>query len=161
DGFRDYMQESEETALTSGMAETAGHLERLKQAALVGKLPMILAALRRMLDERADEKVVVFSHYREPIRAIAEELAPYGVVTLTGSTGAEARGEVVARFQKDPQVRVFVGQTVAAGVAITLTARPWTASTARRRRATWRSTSSSPRTPWRRTWPRCWRRRPP
>ncbi len=122
DGFRDYMQESEETALTSGMAETAGHLERLKQAALVGKLPMILAALRRMLDERADEKVVVFSHYREPIRAIAEELAPYGVVTLTGSTGAEARGEVVARFQKDPQVRVFVGQTVAAGVAITLTA---------------------------------------
>jgi SWI/SNF-related matrix-associated actin-dependent regulator 1 of chromatin subfamily A len=122
DGFRDYMHDAEATALTSGMATTAGHLERLKQAALVGKLPLILAALRRMLDEGPTEKVVVFCHYREPIRAIAQDLDAFGVVTLTGSTDPEERGAVVRRFQKDPAVRVFVGQTVAAGVAITLTA---------------------------------------
>ena len=120
DDFRDYVQDNEETALAGGMAATAGHLEALKQTALVGKLPMILDAVKRMLE--AGEKVVLFCHYREPIRAIAQDLAPYGVVTLTGSSSAEERGESVKRFQEDRRIRVFVGQTVAAGVAVTLTA---------------------------------------
>ncbi|HEX2022506.1 MAG TPA: DEAD/DEAH box helicase, partial [Candidatus Thermoplasmatota archaeon] len=120
DSFRDYMQEHEETALAGGMARTAGRLEALKQAALVGKLPQILDAARATLDR--GEKLVLFCHYREPIAAIAKELAPYGVVTLTGSTLAEDRERVVRRFQEDDDVRVFVGQTVAAGVAVTLTA---------------------------------------
>jgi SWI/SNF-related matrix-associated actin-dependent regulator of chromatin subfamily A-like protein 1 len=120
DQFSDYVQEHEDTALTGGMATTAGRLERLKQTALVGKLPLIVSAVKGMLDK--GEKVVVFCHYREPIRSLAQELAPYGVVTLTGSTESDERGESVRRFQEDPEVRVFIGQTVAAGVAVTLTA---------------------------------------
>ena len=120
DEFRDYLGEHEDTALTGGMATTAGRLERLKQTALVGKLPLILDGVRALLDK--GEKVVVFCHYREPIKAIAKELAPHGVVTITGATDAAERGEIVQRFQRDPQTRVFVGQTLAAGVAVTLTA---------------------------------------
>src|SRR5207248_576765 len=117
DSFRDYVQEHEETALTSGMGETAGRLERLKQAALIGKLPLIVAQLQEMLSR--GEKLVVFCHYREPINSLKKELAEHGVVSITGSTAAEERGEAVRRFQEDPKVRVFVGQTVAAGIAIT------------------------------------------
>jgi SWI/SNF-related matrix-associated actin-dependent regulator 1 of chromatin subfamily A len=120
DSFRDYVQEHEETALTSMMAQTAGHLEGLKQAVLVGKLPLIVERLREMLSQ--GEKVVVFCHYREPIRALQKELADFGVVAITGSTDAEERGEIVRRFQQEDDVRAFVGQTVAAGVAVTLTA---------------------------------------
>ena len=120
DAFRDYVQEHDETALTTGMMATSGHLESLKQNVLIGKLPAILSDLQQLLER--GEKIVVFCHYREPIRAIAKELAPHGVVTLTGSTGPDDRGEVVRRFQEDPEVRVFVGQTLAAGTAITLTA---------------------------------------
>ena len=120
DEFRDYVQEHEETALTGGMATTAGRLERLKQTALVGKLPLIVQAVKAMLER--GEKVVVFCHYREPIKALAKELAPYGVVTLTGASEADERGAVVKRFQEDPDTKVFIGQTVAAGVAVTLTA---------------------------------------
>ncbi|HUR69438.1 MAG TPA: DEAD/DEAH box helicase [Candidatus Thermoplasmatota archaeon] len=120
DAFRDYVQENDETALTTGMIATSGHLEALKQNVLIGKLPRVLDDLRKMLDD--GEKVVVFCHYREPIRAIAKELSPYGVVTLTGSTAPDERGAVVQRFQEDDQTRVFVGQTLAAGTAITLTA---------------------------------------
>jgi SWI/SNF-related matrix-associated actin-dependent regulator of chromatin subfamily A-like protein 1 len=76
--------------------------------------------LRALLDK--GEKVVVFCHYREPIRSLAKELADHGVVTLTGSTASEERGEVVRRFQEEPQTKVFIGQTLAAGTAITLTA---------------------------------------
>lgn len=120
DNFRDYLHEHEETALTREMSRTAGRLEALKQTILVGKLPLILDRVRAMLDN--GEKVVIFCHYREPIRALAKELHDHGVVTLTGSTKAEERGEVVRRFQDDESIRVFVGQTVAAGVAVTLTA---------------------------------------
>ncbi|HWH07991.1 MAG TPA: DEAD/DEAH box helicase, partial [Candidatus Thermoplasmatota archaeon] len=120
DEFRDYMHEHDEDALTTGMATTAGRLERLKQTALVGKLPLIVAEVKALLDR--GEKAVVFCHYREPIKALAKEFEPYGVVTLTGSTKAEERGAVVQRFQKSKDVRVFVGQTLAAGVAVTLTA---------------------------------------
>ena len=120
DAFRDYVQEHEEDALTSGMAATSGHIEALKQTALIGKLPAIVAGLRGILEQ--GEKLVVFCHYREPIRALAKELDEFGVVTLTGSTESEARGEVVRRFQEDEGTRVFVGQTLAAGTAITLTA---------------------------------------
>jgi SWI/SNF-related matrix-associated actin-dependent regulator 1 of chromatin subfamily A len=130
DAFRDYVQEHDETALTSGMAGTSGRLEALKQNVLMGKLPSILAQIKGLLDpEGAEtsrtpvpgEKVVIFCHYREPIRALAKELAPYGVVQLHGGTAPDERGEVVRRFQEDPTVRVFIGQTVAAGTAITLT----------------------------------------
>jgi SWI/SNF-related matrix-associated actin-dependent regulator 1 of chromatin subfamily A len=120
DEFRDYLHEHEEDALTRGMAQTAGHLEHLKQAVLVGKLPLVVEQLRAWLD--AGEKVVVFCHYREPIRALARELDAYGVATLTGSTKPDERASAVQRFQQDPEVRVFVGQTVAAGIAVTLTA---------------------------------------
>ncbi|HET6406209.1 MAG TPA: DEAD/DEAH box helicase [Candidatus Thermoplasmatota archaeon] len=120
DAFRDYVQEHDETALTTGMMATSGHLESLKQNVLIGKLPRVLEDLRTVLER--GEKVVVFCHYREPIRAIAKELDEFGVVTLTGSTAPDERGEVVRRFQEDPGTRVFVGQTLAAGTAITLTA---------------------------------------
>lgn len=120
DSFRDYVQEHDETALTTGMMATSGHLESLKQNVLIGKLPKVLEDLQAILAR--GEKVVVFCHYREPIKAIAKELQDHGVVTLTGSTGPDERGEVVRRFQERPDVRVFVGQTLAAGTAITLTA---------------------------------------
>jgi len=121
DEFRDYLHEHEEDALTRGMAQTAGHLEHLKQAVLIGKLPLIVREIKTMLDEPT-EKVVVFCHYREPIKALAKELAEYGVVTLTGSSKADERERSVSSFQKDKDVRVFIGQTVAAGIAVTLTA---------------------------------------
>ena len=120
DAFRDYVRDNEDTALTRDMSTTAGRLEGLKQIALAGKLPLILDELRAMLDR--GEKLVIFCHYREPIKAMARELADHGVVTLTGSTKPADRGDIVKKFQKDEATRVFIGQTVAAGVAVTLTA---------------------------------------
>ncbi|HWG91664.1 MAG TPA: DEAD/DEAH box helicase [Candidatus Thermoplasmatota archaeon] len=119
DGFRAYLRANEETALRDDLVTTAGRLERLKQAALVGKLPEVLRFAREHLDR--GEKLVLFTKYVEPIRTLARELKDYGVVTLTGATAPQARGENVRAFQEQDRPRVFVGQLVAAGTAITLT----------------------------------------
>ncbi len=43
-------------------------------------------------------------------------------VRLVGADSATKRQKAIDTFQDDPQVRVFIGTTMAAGVGITLTA---------------------------------------
>ncbi|HUF78419.1 MAG TPA: DEAD/DEAH box helicase, partial [Thermoanaerobaculia bacterium] len=77
---------------------------------------------RELLDESLDsgQKVVVFSQYLGMIGLIERHLrelgAPY--VTLTGSS--RDRGELVDRFNRDPDCRVFVGSLKAGGQGIDL-----------------------------------------
>ena len=101
-------------------SKASGRLERLKQSALAGKMPEALAFLRQVLD--AGEKVVVFSRYRNALSSLQDELAPHGPVVLHGETSPEERAEAERRFQEDPACRVFLGQLVAAGTALTLVA---------------------------------------
>ena len=101
-------------------AKAGGKIERLKQAALAGKMPEVVAFARGLLD--AGEKVVLFSRYRAALTSLEKELASFGPVTLTGDTDPHERAEAERRFQEDAACRVFLGQLIAAGTAITLTA---------------------------------------
>ena len=56
------------------------------------------------------------------IKWLQHLLRPYGVVTLFGETPAEKRQKHIDKFQRNPKCRVFIGQIVAAGTGITLTA---------------------------------------
>lgn len=103
-----------------GSAKAAGKLERLKQCALSGKLPDALAFIRGTV--AAGEKVVVFSRYRDAIKSVVAELADLAPVTLTGDSTPDERADAERRFQGDPTCKVFVGQLVAAGTALTLIA---------------------------------------
>jgi SNF2 family DNA or RNA helicase len=101
-------------------AKASGKLERLKQSALAGKLPQAVAFLRALLD--TGDKVVVFSKYRNAISSVETELAAYGPVVLTGDSSPEERADAERRFQEDGSCKVFLGQLVAAGTALTLIA---------------------------------------
>jgi SWI/SNF-related matrix-associated actin-dependent regulator 1 of chromatin subfamily A len=109
-----------EGASSLATAKAGGKLERLKQAALAGKLPEVVAFVRSLAAQ--GDKVVVFSRYRDALKSLAEALADLGPVTLHGETAPAERAEAERRFQEDPACRVFLGQIVAAGTAITLTA---------------------------------------
>lgn len=87
------------------------------------KLPHAIDYLRGLL-EGQDEgwKLVVFAHHRASVEAISEALRAYGVVSIMGGTPAKAARDRVQAFQTSRKVRVFVGQTQAAGEGITLTA---------------------------------------
>ena len=69
----------------------------------------------------AGQKVVVFTSYTGVVETMLERFGN-SAVSLTGSHSAEAREAAVQRFQKDPAIRVFVGNIQAAGTGVTLTA---------------------------------------
>ena len=83
-----------------------------------------LDALSDILDSAADQgqKAVVMARFVPELNDIEELLQkkkiPYAVVR----GGVKDRAAEVARFQNDPECRVFVGQIAAAGLGITLTA---------------------------------------
>lgn len=68
------------------------------------------------------QKVVIFSQYLAMLDLIEEYLYTHdiGYASVRGNT--RQRGEKVARFQNDPDCRVFVASLHAAGVGIDLTA---------------------------------------
>jgi superfamily II DNA or RNA helicase len=68
------------------------------------------------------EKIVVYSQFLGMIDIMSNHLKKEGIdhVCLTGTT--RERGEVVRRFNEDPDCRVFLGSLMAGGVGIDLVA---------------------------------------
>ena len=67
------------------------------------------------------EKVIVFSCFEDAMQKLAQHFSDSAVV-LTGKTPAAQRQALVDRFQQDESVRVFLGNIIAAGTGINLTA---------------------------------------
>lgn len=71
--------------------------------------------------ESGVDKMVVFAHHREVLSGLAEALADYGPVCITGGQTAAARTACVDSFQLCDATRVCLVQIDAGGVGITLT----------------------------------------
>lgn len=71
--------------------------------------------------ESGTRQVVVMAHHTDVVDALEARLNRFGVSRVTGATPASARRREVDRFQ-DGRTRVFVGNILAAGTGITLTA---------------------------------------
>lgn len=67
-------------------------------------------------------KLLVFAHHREVIEGLRLDLANFNPAVIYGGVTPAQKEAEVRRFQADPSCRVFVGQNIAAGTAITLTA---------------------------------------
>lgn len=83
-----------------------------------------LAEFREIIRELAIEekrKVVVFSEYERMTHLASQELTKLriGWVSLHGNVPARKRGELIARFRRDPDCRVFLS-TDAGGVGLNL-----------------------------------------
>lgn len=90
---------------------------------LTGKLKAgaVVDAVKEMFDSGLD-KIVLMAWHTEVIDALREGLDQYGVVGIDGRTPATIRDSQARQFQTDPNTRVFVGQILAAGEAIDLSA---------------------------------------
>lgn len=82
----------------------------------VAKIPYVREFIDDLLEE--EEKVVVFAHHRDVVKALAEG---EGRVMLYGGMTEKQKDEAVQAFQHG-SARVFVGQITAAGTGLTLTA---------------------------------------
>jgi SWI/SNF-related matrix-associated actin-dependent regulator 1 of chromatin subfamily A len=67
-------------------------------------------------------KLLIFAWHHAVIDLLYRGLTEFYPVVVTGETSPKARAEAVARFQDHAGTRIFVGQILAAGTAITLTA---------------------------------------
>lgn len=96
------------------------HLGTLRKHTGLLKARACAALVKEWLESGVD-KIVLFHWHKEVGQILRQELAPFGVAAIDGSTPGPLRQGEVERFQKGP-ARVFVGQILAAGEAITLTA---------------------------------------
>jgi len=69
-----------------------------------------------------EDKLVVFGYHRELIGELKKKLKKYNPVVLQGGMSAEKKQEAVDTFTNDKKCRVFIGQMVAAGVGLDLSA---------------------------------------
>lgn len=86
----------------------------------------ILGVIEWLTDRLAstrDDKLICFAHHRAVIDQITEAMEKLtGVAVVSGDTPDNQRAAAVERFQHHPNVRLFLGQTHAAGTSLTLTA---------------------------------------
>ena len=107
--------------LRVGLPKEHGTLRRL--TGLAKAAPVVDVILGELLADPS-KKIVVFGWHTEVLRAIEEALAlnHIGSVYVDGSTPPPIRQDLVDEFQTKLECRVFIGQIIAAGTGLTLTA---------------------------------------
>lgn len=111
-----------ETAVAKLRASSMGaftEMSRLRHETAVAKIPMVIEHVEASIEQGG--KCVLFAHHKDVIAAIAERFGG-SCVTLTGDTSLPNRQAAVERFQSDPTCTLFIGNILAAGVGLTLTA---------------------------------------
>lgn len=88
----------------------------------LAKVDLAIEHIKSILDGDSSKKLIIGAHHSDVIDQLVGALEGYGVATITGSTSAANRQAAVERFQTDGSCRLFVGNILAAGTGITLTA---------------------------------------
>jgi SWI/SNF-related matrix-associated actin-dependent regulator 1 of chromatin subfamily A len=131
DEFKTYLEE-----LNASMAATLAGKSDDAKAAAIAAMAASTSALRRYYGaaiveayveqvrgelRRGDyDKLVVMAHHKCVLERLYAELREFNPLLLWGATKPERRDAMVVAFQTDPLRRVFIGNLVAAGTAITL-----------------------------------------
>jgi SWI/SNF-related matrix-associated actin-dependent regulator of chromatin subfamily A-like protein 1 len=123
--------ETEEKLLAEGLsnAEKMASLEALATSVAtlrrytgLQKVEPIAELVKSELELGLCEKIVIFAVHKQVVAGLAERLAEFSPVVITGETPANQRQNAVDSFQSDPRIQVFIGNIQAAGTNITLTA---------------------------------------
>lgn len=117
--LKDKKDKTDKEILKSLQGEKLVKLNLLREINAMGKIPTAKELIDNMLE--AGEKVLVFSSFNAPLKELADIYEENSVMIL-GETPIEERGEIVKKFQNNPNTKVFLGGFKSAGVGITLTA---------------------------------------
>lgn len=69
-----------------------------------------------------DHKLILFGWHLDVLAYLQQALAEFGVVRVIGADSAADRERAKLDFQSEPSIRVFIGQIIAGGLGIDLTA---------------------------------------
>jgi SWI/SNF-related matrix-associated actin-dependent regulator 1 of chromatin subfamily A len=104
---------------SSSLAIQFSKLVKVRQLIANEKVPSTIEFCEDIIEQ--GKKVLIFTNFTEPLNRIYEHFGKKAV-KLDGNMTAKQKQESVDKFQNDDDVMVFVGQIVAAGVGLTLTA---------------------------------------
>lgn len=107
--------------ILEGLAEKP-EIKSLRRWIGLQKVGPVIELIAAELEAGAYEKIVLFGVHRDVLEELEIGLKKFGAVKIYGGTPAQKRDKHVQKFQNDPKCRVFIGQVIAAGTAITLTA---------------------------------------
>lgn len=105
--------------MLDGMSTATSTLRRYIGLA---KVKPVLDIIAEELEANEVKKIVIFAMHQQVIEEARIRLRKYGAVTVFGGTPADKRQRHIDGFQNHPNPRVFIGQIIAAGTGITLTA---------------------------------------
>ena len=111
----------------SDYAQLLSQFGYMKRTVAEWKIPAIIEQIQMFLDGN-DGKLIVFGIHRKILDAIWDEFSKKNtkksqlIVRIDGSTPLQVRSTSVHNFQTNPNTRLFLGQLVAAGTGLTLTA---------------------------------------
>lgn len=93
-----------------------GEIVRIRGMLARFKVPDAIAYIKDLLEE--EDKIVVFYYHKEVCRELKEGLKDVGSVGIDGDIQPKHRSGIVDHFNRDPKVRLFLGQMEACGEGI-------------------------------------------
>jgi SNF2 family DNA or RNA helicase len=108
----------EETKRKKGL-EVRNQIELLRQIAYQAKRDSLMEWIEDYLE--VNDKLVIYAYHTHVLDDIQSEF-PDISVRIDGATPVEKRQGIVDKFQSDSSTKLFIGQMIAAGTGITLTA---------------------------------------
>ena len=105
--------------ILTGMSASISSVKRIMSLA---KVEPITKLVTEELAENSYKKIVIFASHTETIKQLEHNLAQFGAVSVYGEISPDERQRRVERFQTNDGCQVFIGNILAAGTNITLTA---------------------------------------
>ena len=86
------------------------------------KVEKVAELVSNELEANAYDKIVIFAIHKDVIEGLRQRLSKFHPVTIYGGTDPATREKNIRKFQETQKCRVFIGNVIAAGTNITLTA---------------------------------------
>jgi SWI/SNF-related matrix-associated actin-dependent regulator 1 of chromatin subfamily A len=104
------------TKRKTGM-KSRGNIMTLNRLCSEAKIPDVIKLIRKLNSE--GEKVIVFSFFKTVLNQLKDELGNVSVL-IDGSVSSLKRRNRIDKFKQRTEVKVFLGQVIAAGIGINL-----------------------------------------
>jgi hypothetical protein len=98
-----------------------GELAKVRKEVAIAKVPYIIEYIKDVMDDN-DNKIILFVHHREVVDLLMKNLKQFNPVKVVGGISSAERQKAIDSFQSDKTVRLFIGNILAAGTGLTLTA---------------------------------------
>lgn len=119
--FEDYVKWLELEGKNLGPARQMVEMVVLRKFISQEKVSYTIDMVQNFLEQSETRKVIIFTVFTESLKKLKEEFGEIAVCH-NGEMSDKEKQKSIDRFQTDPNVRVFIGNIISAGSAITLTA---------------------------------------